>query len=100
MSQFERLNRINSLVQERRVVPFNDLMDDLEVSRATLKRDIQFLRDRFNAPLVYDRDAGGYRYDKPNGGPRFELPGLWFTSEEILALMTMHQMLESLDTGI
>jgi predicted DNA-binding transcriptional regulator YafY len=99
MSQFERLNRINSLVQERRVVPFNDLMDDLEVSRATLKRDIQFLRDRFNAPLVYDRDAGGYRYDKPNGGPRFELPGLWFTSEEILALMTMHQMLESLDTG-
>lgn len=99
MSQFERLHRINNLIQDRRVISFGDLMGDLEVSRATLKRDIAFLRDRFNAPLVFDRDAGGYRYDKPNGGPRFELPGLWFTSEEILALMTMHQMLESLDTG-
>jgi predicted DNA-binding transcriptional regulator YafY len=99
MSQFERLHRINNLIQDRRVVSFNDLMHDLEVSRATLKRDIAFLRDRFNAPLVFDRDAGGYRYDKPNGGPKFELPGLWFTSEEILALMTMHQMLESLDSG-
>lgn len=99
MSQFERLHRINSLIQDRRVISFGDLMSDLEVSRATLKRDIAFLRDRFNAPLVFDRDAGGYRYDKPIDGPRFELPGLWFTSEEILALMTMHQLLESLDTG-
>jgi predicted DNA-binding transcriptional regulator YafY len=99
MSQFERLHRINNLIQDRRVVPFNDLMHDLEVSRATLKRDIAFLRDRFNAPLVFDRDAGGYRYDKPNQGPRFELPGLWFSSEEVLALMTMYQMLESLDSG-
>ena len=94
MSQFERLHRINNLIQERRVVSFNDLMRELEVSRATLKRDLVKLRDNFNAPIVHDRDAGGYRYDKPNGGPRFELPGLWFNPEEILALMSMHQMLE------
>lgn len=99
MSQFERLHRINNLIQDRRLVTFNDLMHTLEVSRATLKRDIAFLRDRFNAPLVYDRDAGGYRYDQPNDGPSFELPGLWFTAEEVLALLTMHQLLESLDTG-
>lgn len=99
MSQLERLHRINGLIQDRNVISFGDLMHELEVSRATLKRDLQFLRERFNAPLVFDRDAGGYRYDKPMRGPRFELPGMWFSSEEVLALLTMYQMLESLDSG-
>jgi predicted DNA-binding transcriptional regulator YafY len=97
MSQFERLHRITNLIQARRVVSFADLMDELEVSRATLKRDLVKLRDNFNAPIVFDRDAGGYRFGKPGGGPTFELPGLWFNPEEILALMSMYQMLEGTD---
>ncbi len=97
MSQFERLHKITQLIHARRVVSFNDLMHELEVSRATLKRDLVKLRDNFNAPIVHDRDAGGYRLGKPNGGPAFELPGLWFTPEEILALMSMYQMLEGTD---
>ena len=97
MSQFERLHRITNLIQARRVVSFGDLMAELEVSRATLKRDLVKLRDNFNAPIVFDRDAGGYRFGKPDGGPSFELPGLWFSPEEILALMSMYQMLEGTD---
>lgn len=97
MSQFERLHRITNLIQARRVVSFNDLMRELEVSRATLKRDLVKLRDNFNAPIVHDRDAGGYRLGNPNGGPKFELPGLWFAPEEVLALMSMYQMLEGTD---
>ena len=97
MSQFERLHRITNLIGARRVVSFNALMDELEVSRATLKRDLVKLRDSFNAPLVFDREAGGYRFGKPNSGPSFELPGLWFSPEEILALMSMYQMLEGTD---
>ena len=97
MSQFERLHRIRNLIEARRVVPFADLMGELEVSRATLKRDIAKLRDEFNAPLEFDREAGGYRFGKPNGGPKFELPGLWFSPEEILALMSMYRMLEDTD---
>jgi predicted DNA-binding transcriptional regulator YafY len=97
MSQFERLHRIKNLIEARRVVSFNDLMRELEVSRATLKRDLVKLRDNFNAPIVHDRDAGGYRFGTPNGGPTFELPGLWFNPEEILALMSMYQMLEGTD---
>ena len=97
MSQFERLHRIKNLIEARRVVSFADLMDELEVSRATLKRDLVKLRDSFNAPLVFDRDAGGYRFGTPNSGPSFELPGLWFSPEEILALMSMYQMLEGTD---
>ena len=31
------------------------LMEDLEVSRATVNRDLQTLRDRMNTPIVCDR---------------------------------------------
>ena len=97
MSQFERLHRIKNIIEARRVVSFSALMNELEVSRATLKRDLVKLRDSFNAPIVFDRDAGGYRFGNPNNGPSFELPGLWFSPEEILALMSMYQMLEGTD---
>ncbi|GIL05446.1 MAG: DNA-binding transcriptional regulator [Betaproteobacteria bacterium] len=99
MNQTERYYRIDQLINERGLVSFADLMRELEVSRATLKRDLAHLRERLNAPIVFDRDAGGYRYDKHAVGPRFQLPGLWFSADECLALMTMHQMLDALDAG-
>jgi predicted DNA-binding transcriptional regulator YafY len=99
MNQTERLYRIDQLIQARGVIPAADLRQELDVSPATLKRDLTMLRDRLNAPIEFDRFSGGYRYGKPRVGPRFELPGLWFSSDEILALMTMHQMLDSLDAG-
>ena len=99
MNQTERYYRIDQLINERGLVSFADLMGALEVSRATLKRDLAHLRERLHAPLVFDRDAGGYRYDRAAAGPRFQLPGLWFSSDEALALMTMHELLESLGTG-
>lgn len=99
MNQTERYYRIDQLIHERGLISFDELMRELEVSRATLKRDLAHLRDRLNAPIVFDRDAGGYRYENNAVGPRFQLPGLWFSADEILALMTMHQMLDALDAG-
>ena len=34
----------------------------------------------FNAPIIHDRDAGGYRFAEPGVGPSYELPGLWFSA--------------------
>jgi predicted DNA-binding transcriptional regulator YafY len=99
MNSTERFYRIHRLITERGVVGVQDLQRELEVSLATLKRDLAFMRERFNAPIVFDRDAGGYRLDSQGVGPRFQLPGLWFSADEILALMSIHQMLDSLDTG-
>lgn len=99
MNQTERYYRIDQLINERGLVSFADLMSTLEVSRATLKRDLAHLRERLHAPIVFDRDAGGYRYDRSAVGPRFQLPGLWFSADEILALMTMHQLLDELDAS-
>jgi predicted DNA-binding transcriptional regulator YafY len=105
MDRTERFYKIDQLLAERRVVPFEALQSALEISRATLKRDLLYLRDRLNAPIVWDRAARGYRYagqGTPGGarvGRQFELPGLWFNGREIHALLTMQHLLASLDQG-
>jgi predicted DNA-binding transcriptional regulator YafY len=99
MNQTERYYRIDQLVRERGPISREDLMAALEVSRATITRDLNYMRDRLHAPIVHDREAGGYRFEQAGIGPQYELPGLWFNDQEILALLTMHRMLEDLDTG-
>lgn len=59
-----RLHRIKYLIQARQCVPLQDFLDELEISRATFKRGLEYLRDRMNANIVYDRMMGGYRHDK------------------------------------
>ena len=56
------------------------------------------LRDRLNTPIIFDRDLGGYRLENPEA---FEqLPGLWFSQEEALALMTIQSMISQLEPGL
>jgi predicted DNA-binding transcriptional regulator YafY len=52
-----------------------------------------------NAPIIYDRSMGGYRFDKPNAGDKIELPGLWFSEKEATALVLMQHLLANLDTS-
>jgi predicted DNA-binding transcriptional regulator YafY len=77
------------------------LLDEFGVSPATLKRDLAFLRDRMNVPLLFDRERQGYRIDASQqlAGTQYELPGLWFGAEEIHALLTMQHLLAHLDAG-
>jgi predicted DNA-binding transcriptional regulator YafY len=75
------------------------LLDELEVSRATLKRDLEYLRSRMGAPIDYDRDVNGYRFGTDvQAGGRHELPGLWFNESELYSLLTAQQLLAGLDT--
>lgn len=100
MSHTERQYQIVQLLHDRKVVSKQTFIDELEVSHATFKRDLDFLRDRMNAPIVWDRDAGGYRFEEAGVGNKFELPGLWFNASEIHALLTMQQLLKSLGPGL
>jgi predicted DNA-binding transcriptional regulator YafY len=100
MNRTERFYRIDQLLAARGILSREALLEELQVSWATLKRDLAYLKDRFNAPIVFDRDAGGYRFAKPNIGPKYELPGLWFSGDETHALLTMHQLLSELEPGM
>lgn len=61
MNKTERIFKIEQLIAARKLVSFQTLLDELEVSRATLKRDLEYLRSRMKTPIVYDREANGYR---------------------------------------
>jgi predicted DNA-binding transcriptional regulator YafY len=100
LSRSERFYHIDQLLNTHKVMSRQALLDALDVSWATLKRDLAFLRDRFNAPIVFDREAGGYRFATPSAGPSYELPGLWFSGDEAYALLTMHQLLTNLEPGL
>jgi predicted DNA-binding transcriptional regulator YafY len=97
----ERFYKIDQLLNERRSVPMNTLIEELGISRATVKRDIEYMRDRLNAPITWDRSLRGYLFDQslPHAS-KYNLPGLWFNDQEIFALLTMHQMLSNLGNGL
>jgi predicted DNA-binding transcriptional regulator YafY len=98
MSEIDRLYAYKTLLSGRRAVPRSEILSRMEISLATFKRDLAKLRDRLNTPIVFDRDLGGYRLDGAN--TRQELPGLWFSQEEILALLTIQNMIGQLEPGI
>jgi len=101
MSQTERLYRLKNWLDSGRCLGKDYLLRELGVSPASLKRDLAHLRDRMNAPVIFDRERQGWRLDFGQGsaGAKYELPGLWFNADEIHALLTMQQLLAQLDTG-
>lgn len=99
MDRTERFYRIDQLLKSS-ARSFVELQRSLGISKAQLKRDLAYMRERLNAPIEYDRDANGYRFGKPLAGPRYELPGLWFSAAEMHALLTMQHLLENLQPGL
>ncbi len=98
MSEVARLYRYKSLLVNRRAVPTSEIILALEISPATFKRDLAKLRDQLHVPITFDRDLGGYRLEQAHTDS--ELPGLWFSPEEVLALLTIEQMLTQLEPGL
>ena len=79
MDRYERIIAMHRLLQAaRRPVTVARLQDELGCSRATVYRDLAFLRDGLMAPLIGDGEAG-FNYDR-HEAERFELPGLWLNS--------------------
>lgn len=97
MDRTERFYKIEMLIRAQECVSFATLLEALEVSPATLKRDLQYLRERMDAPIEYDALDNGYRFSQDWRGQKHELPGVWFSEKELHALLTMNQLLSSLD---
>ena len=97
MNQIERVYKIDHLlrIQPRSAAA---LQHDLEVSSATLKRDIEYMRSRLYAPIVFDRSIGAYRLDDSlPDSHRYALPGLWFSAAEIHALLALQHLIHEIE---
>jgi proteasome accessory factor C len=100
MDRFDRIFELNRILQAaRQPVSRRRLEEELECSRATVKRIIEDMRLYLNAPIVYDREYNGYRYDQSEG-EMYELPGLWFNASELHALLTVQQLLADVQPGL
>lgn len=101
MDRFDRIFELHKIFEAHRYpVPTQVLMERLDCSRATVMRCIEALRTQLNAPVVYDRVAGGFHYAATANGVRFELPGLWFTAAELETLLVMQELLCCLEPGL
>ncbi len=102
MDRTERFYTIDRLLRSRRQVSLRQLMEELEVSRATVRRDLEYMRDRMAAPIVWDAALRGYCYrlEATGDDDRYALPGLWFNASEVYALLTMDHLLSSLQPGL
>ncbi|HEX7339717.1 MAG TPA: YafY family protein [Rhodanobacteraceae bacterium] len=101
MDRYERILTLHRLLKNARfAVPLSRLLDELGCSRATLYRDVAFLRDALGAPLESSGgDQAAFRYSESEG-ERFELPGLWLTSEELAAILALNELIGRADPGV
>ncbi len=101
MDKFDRIYKLHNILRARRTpIPLGDLIEQLDCSRPTAFRTISTLRDRLYAPLVHLKDPDGYAYRTQPGQSAYELPGLWFTAEELQALIVFERLFESLEPGL
>lgn len=61
-----------------------------EVSSKTIQRDIDFMRDQLELPIIYDEVAHGFHYTKPVE----KFPLLQLTQGEVVALLVAQKALE------
>lgn len=98
MDRTERFYKIDSLLQANQTVSVDRMLTELEVSLATFKRDIEYMRSRLNAPIEWNRDKGGYCYTGTSA--QQNLPGLWFNATEAYALLMMQALLAEIQPGL
>ncbi|NWG40104.1 MAG: YafY family transcriptional regulator [Hydrogenophilaceae bacterium] len=99
MSRLDDIYRLHHLLDGRRTgISRAALIGEHGFSRSTLTRLIADLRNKLGAPIENKAERGGYYYDTADGS--HHLPGLWFTSEELAALITLQQLLHTLQPGL
>ena len=101
MDRFDRIYDLHKILSAARYpVSRQKLEQELECSRATVKRIIESMRLYLNAPIRYDRKLNGYIYDRGSDEPMYELPGIWFNASELHALLSVHQLLADVQPGL
>jgi|CXWL01.1.fsa_nt_gi predicted DNA-binding transcriptional regulator YafY len=101
MDRTERIALLHSLLSKhRRGLSSVRLMEEVKCSRATLYRDLAFMRDALGAPLENEGDPlPSWRYVNRNLDA-FQLPGVWLSPDELYAMMLAQHVLKQSGAGL
>jgi predicted DNA-binding transcriptional regulator YafY len=94
MIDIERMSKYMGLLESKRYITASEFLSVMEISCATFKRDLAVLRDRFDVPIVYDRDFGAYKLEHNYNKKR--LPGIWFDSQELQVIKFLEEQINTL----
>ncbi|MBP6513702.1 MAG: YafY family transcriptional regulator [Steroidobacteraceae bacterium] len=98
MDRTERFYRIVERLKRKGSLTRREVEEELEISHATFKRDVEYLRDRLNVPIQWSRQRNAYELDP--AAQVAELPGVWFSSGEIYALLEIEHLIGRLEPGL
>lgn len=79
---YERFYWFHGRIKAKGYPNAKTLAEHFEISQKQAQRDIEFIRDRLCAPLLFNQCRRGYEYTDGS----YELPPVWFNEEELLAL--------------
>lgn len=89
---YERFVWFDQKVRSKKYPNATVLSKHFEMSLKTAQRDIEFMRERLNCPLVYDKSRKGYFYENDT----FSLPMVYLSSEELTSLLIARKFLQDI----
>ena len=92
---YERFIWFDHRVRSGKYPNATSLSGQFEISVKTAQRDIEFMRDRLNCPLLYDKTSKGYYYEDDT----FSLPMVYLSSEELSSLLIARKFLKDISEG-
>ncbi len=96
MDKFDRIYALHGIFSTRRYpVAMAKLCEKLECSKSCVKRLLGEMKDYLGAPVCNKRGVG-YFYNRDIA---FELPGIWFNTMEMEALLVMQKAVSGIGNG-
>jgi predicted DNA-binding transcriptional regulator YafY len=86
----DRMLRIHQALQSQSFPNAGSIGRELEISTKTVRRDVEFMRDRLRLPIEWDSARNGYCYT----APVTNFPTMHFTEGELVALVVAEKALQ------
>lgn len=95
----EAITRLNTVLNDAAMpLSKDDLARKARLNIRTMERHLKFLKEHLGAPLHCDKRRNTYKY-RNGAGERFELPGIWFSKDELAALFSLRQLMGEIPDG-
>ncbi|MET1257185.1 helix-turn-helix transcriptional regulator [Aliikangiella maris] len=100
MDGFDRIYDLHRILSGRKTaIALQEILSKMECSRATFNRVKKHMTEFLGAPIIYNRELGGYQYEQSSASG-YELPGLWFSQAELQALLMIQALIGQTGVGL